>query len=144
MRINILGANARQLVSAMRQAVEHLKSGGKVLIAVDGKMGRNLLKVPFLGREFEVGRGAAALARLTGAPIIPCAMQWDRQGWGMSVRVFDELPYPDVRREEAEKFEVALLCRLARRFEEYGRQLPGQFEIDQLADLINCPTLVGH
>ncbi len=144
MRIDVAGAGPQQAATALRRSLQHLKKGGKVAIAIDGRLGANLVKVPFLGRQLVVARGAAGLARLTGAPIIPCTMQWTGNGWDMAIRVFDEVPYPDVPPTDTGEFERSILTSIVRRFESYGRQYPGQFWITELGLLINCPTDVGQ
>jgi len=144
MRINVLNASPREMVTAVRRCLEHLKRGGKVAIAVDGSLRKDDIKVPFLGRQFAVGRGTAALARLSGAPVIPCTMHWERTGWAMAIRIFEPLAVPSLPADDAEEYERAVLASLARRFEAHGRRYPGQFKVDQLAELINSPGLVGH
>lgn len=144
MRINVLNASPPEMVTAVRRCLEHLKRGGRVAVAVDGSLRKDDIRVPFLGRQFAVGRGAAALARLSGAPIIPCTMHWERTGWAMAIRIFEPLALPSVPPDDAEKYEHAILAALARRFEAHGRRYPGQFKIDQLAEVINSPSHVGH
>ena len=72
-RLPVTQGNSRQSIMALRRSVEHLKKGGMVAVAMDGSLGKQDLSVPFLGRRFSVSRGTAGLARLTGAPLIPCA-----------------------------------------------------------------------
>ncbi len=144
MRISVLNASPREMVTAVRRCLQHLKQGGKVAIAVDGSLRKDDIKVPFLGHQFAVGRGAAGLARLSGAPVIPCTMHWERTGWAMAIRIFEPLALPSVPADDAEEYEHAVLAALARRFEAHGRRYPGQFKIDQLAELIHSPGLVGH
>lgn len=133
--------DAQQSVTALRRALQYLKKGGKVAIAVDGSMGKRDIEIPFLGRRFAVSRGASGLARLTGAPVIPCTMQWEPDGWSMAIRVFEPLPKPSTPEGEPEAFEQALLTTAGRCFESYAREHPEQFKIDQLAELIDSPPL---
>ncbi len=139
MLIHFDESNPRQRATALRQTLKHLQGGGKVAVAIDGSLGRRDATVPFLGRQFAVSRGAAWLARLSGAPVIPCNMQWEPGDWGMAIRVFGPLPRPSVPPEDEEAFEQAILDSVASHFEAYGRQRPGQFTIDQLAELVNSP-----
>lgn len=129
----------QQSVSALRRALQHLKKGGKVAVAIDGSMGKRDVEIPFLGRRFAVSRGASGLARLTGAPVIPCTMQWESKGWEMSVRVFEPLPRPSTSDPDA--FERELLVSAGRCFESYCRRHPGQLKIDQIAEIIDSPAL---
>lgn len=46
-------------------------------IAVDGRIGTRFERVRFLHREARISPGAVKLARLAGAPIIPCAVVLD-------------------------------------------------------------------
>lgn len=129
----------KRSVSALRRALQHLKGGGKVAVAIDGSMGKRDIDLPFLGRRFAVSRGAAGLARLTGAPVIPCTMQWEPKGWDMAVRVFRPLPRPSTDDQDA--FERELLVSAGQCFEAYAREHPNQFKIDQLKDLIDSPPV---
>ncbi|MEO6195520.1 MAG: hypothetical protein ABIS20_21065 [Thermoanaerobaculia bacterium] len=60
---------------AFHRALTHLNGGGFVLMALDGSPGPGL-RVPCLGRTLELARGPFALARLTGAPLVPLVARW--------------------------------------------------------------------
>ncbi|HEX9986069.1 MAG TPA: hypothetical protein VGF69_22600 [Thermoanaerobaculia bacterium] len=64
----------RALVFA--QAVQHLRGGGLVVMAVDPEQASSRIGVPFRGGTLHLARGAFALARITGAPIVPLAARW--------------------------------------------------------------------
>ncbi len=74
--------------AAFQRAVAQLKSGGFVALALDLPVGPGL-RVPCLGRELEMGRGPFALARMTGAPLVPLVARW--AVGGVEVRVGEEL-----------------------------------------------------
>jgi lauroyl/myristoyl acyltransferase len=151
MRLTVSEDDPQRSVTALRKSLAHLRRGGKVAVAIDGSLGKRDVLVPFLGRQFAVSRGAAGLARLTGAPIIPCTMQWERGDWSMAIRVFDALPLPPSSREDPEAFERAIMRAAVRCFEGYSRRHPSQFKIDQIAEIADSPkldsgsgTLIGH
>ena len=60
---------------AFQRALAHLAAGGFVVLALDGAPGPGL-RVPCLGRTLELARGPFALARLTGAPLVPLVARW--------------------------------------------------------------------
>jgi hypothetical protein len=60
---------------SFRRALYHLQEGGFVLLALDGSPGPGL-RVPCLGRTLELARGPFALARLTGALLVPLVARW--------------------------------------------------------------------
>lgn len=130
-------------VTTVRQALDQLKKGGNVAIAVDGSAGKQTITLPFLGRQFPVSRGVAGLARLTGATIIPCSMEWGRTDWSMAIRIFDPIPQPAAPPENTAAYEQAVLATVVRCFETYGRSHPGQFKIDQLAMIVKAPQFVA-
>jgi hypothetical protein len=68
------GDDQRRAFSFQR-ALYHLKEGGFVVLALDGSPGPGL-RVPCLGRTLELARGPFALARLTGAPLVPLTARW--------------------------------------------------------------------
>jgi hypothetical protein len=70
-----LNAHEWQRAAAFQRGVKTLRAGGFVLLAVDGR-GTRPLAMPLFGREVWVARGAFALSRLTGAPILPVIPRW--------------------------------------------------------------------
>jgi hypothetical protein len=69
-----LGGEA-QRVAAVMEALRTLRGDGYALVVVDG-FGSARLQQTALGREVSLSRGAFALARLAGAPIVPVAVRW--------------------------------------------------------------------
>jgi hypothetical protein len=61
------------------RALVHLNRGGFVVLALDVAPGP-VLRVPCLGRTLPLARGPFALARLTGAPLLPVVARWRRGG----------------------------------------------------------------
>lgn len=59
------------------QAFLHLRAGGIVSIVPDGKRWRVGVEERFFGHPCQVSIAPAALARLTGAPALPCMAVWD-------------------------------------------------------------------
>lgn len=65
---------------AMRRAVDVLRGGGLVLAVMDGPFGAHSAPIDCLGRSIVLRRGAFALARLTGAPVLPAVARWTTNG----------------------------------------------------------------
>lgn len=64
----------------LKLAVESLREGRAVLAALDAPGGSSTVPVPCLGRRVVLRRGPLALARLSGAPILPIVAQWTPEG----------------------------------------------------------------
>lgn len=65
---------------ALRNAIEVLRSGGLVLAVMDGPFGSDTAPVACLGRSIVLRRGVFALARLTGAEMLPAVARWNKAG----------------------------------------------------------------
>jgi len=61
--------------NALRAAIAELGAGGYVVTTLDGSHGA-ATEGSVLGRRLELGRGAFALARLAGAPVVPVVALW--------------------------------------------------------------------
>jgi lauroyl/myristoyl acyltransferase len=94
---------------ALRRALDHLRRGQLVVVALDGDFGATVGPLPCLGRGVELRRGGFALARMTGAPIVPVLCRWKDGGTAIAIERFDPLPAPpavtaaaaDIEREHA-------------------------------------------
>jgi len=72
--VNIYVArNETARVVAFHRALTALRGGGHVFIPLEG----NTIRVPLLGGSLGMTRGPFALARLTGAPVVPLLARWD-------------------------------------------------------------------
>ncbi|HWW59819.1 MAG TPA: hypothetical protein VN181_00500, partial [Thermoanaerobaculia bacterium] len=67
----------QQRAAAFHRALRHLQRGGFVAIALD-IVPASQIDVRCFGRPFTLARGAFALSRITGAPVIPLAGRWTR------------------------------------------------------------------
>ena len=65
---------------ALRTAIDVLRGGGRVLAVMDGPFGSHSAPVDCLGRRIVLRRGIFALARLTGAAILPAVARWNQHG----------------------------------------------------------------
>jgi lauroyl/myristoyl acyltransferase len=60
---------------SLLRAVETLREGGSVFAVLD-EDDATTIDAPLLGRTVALARGAFALARMTGTPIVPLAIRW--------------------------------------------------------------------
>lgn len=67
----------RQRVRAFVHALRTLRAGGFALIVADA-FGTAQVQTKILGRDVALAGGAFALARLTGAPLLPVVPRWER------------------------------------------------------------------
>jgi lauroyl/myristoyl acyltransferase len=109
-----VGDDQWQRAAAFRNALEALRSGEFVCLAVDGK-GAPLVEAPLLGRRIGLARGAFALARMTGAPIIPVAPRW--RGTGIGIVAGDPVAPGD---------DSAMAAALTRWMESFVLESPGE------------------
>lgn len=119
-------------------AVQRLRQGGTVAIGIDGKSVDRSLEIPFLGRPFPLGRGCAAMARLTGAPIIPVATLW-RAGMSIALEMGEPMDVPRVPGEDAEAADRQVMASLAGWFERLVRARPGQLRPKLVEELLGSP-----
>lgn len=82
-RLFVVGGQPEHRAMGLKVAVEHLRAGGLVALALDGPGPAETL--PCLGRPLRVTRGALELARWSGAPLLPLIASGS--GPGPSVRV---------------------------------------------------------
>jgi hypothetical protein len=125
------GCTQRALV--LRRALEYLRGGGFVVIAMDLGVGTPA-RLPFLGCRLTVRRGPAVLARLSGAPVIPLSQRWEPLGRAITVTVHDPVPRPACPPGDAAAFEDAILAAVARWAEDFVRAFPHEFCFDVLTD----------
>jgi lauroyl/myristoyl acyltransferase len=102
-------------VAAFYEATRVLQRGGLVLMAVDPD-DATWIRVPFFGGTLPLARGAFALARATGAPIVPLAARWS--GTSIDVVVGEPLTAAGADAEQS------LAASIARWLEDYLRQHP--------------------
>jgi lauroyl/myristoyl acyltransferase len=92
----------------LKSAMDRLASGGVVGLALDAAFGRTE-PMSFLGGTLSTPRGAAALARLSGAPVLPITGHWTDRGAGIRVTLHPPLPEPDLPRGDRDVWERALM-----------------------------------
>lgn len=92
-------ASTENRAAAFYRALRHLQRGGFVAIALDIIPAAEI-EVRCLGRPFTLARGAFALSRMTGAPIIPLAGRWTRDG--VDVIAGEPLPRSESEQELAD------------------------------------------
>jgi KDO2-lipid IV(A) lauroyltransferase len=108
---------------SMRPAYRCLSQGGVLVMAFDGRAGSRWLRWDILGHTMNVNVGALALARRTGAPVVPAFSL--RQGSRRVVQL--EAPIV-VQRDEDEDAEIAAaLGRFAEVFEAHLRRWPAGY-----------------
>jgi hypothetical protein len=83
------GGQARAAV--LHRALEFLRGGGMVVLALDVAAGASI-ETHCLGRRFQLAPGAFALARWTGAPIVPIVARWS--GTRIALQLDDPLGTP--------------------------------------------------
>jgi lauroyl/myristoyl acyltransferase len=124
---------ARNAALALKLSLDRLRKGGVVTMAADGDDGHVSAKAPFLGRSVPVTSGMAALARITGAPIIPVLTSWGEQDWTVDFRIFDAVATPQVGSRDRGDWELEAMTGVAQRFEQIVRATPGQLRIECMA-----------
>jgi hypothetical protein len=122
--------------SAFRQALARLREGGVVLLAVDASDVAQTAPVPCFGRARSMARGPFALARLTGAPVLPIAAALDGDRV-VRVAIGSRLTGDG----EGDALEASLAAGAAAWLEGFLRRSPGQLRRCVLAWLLEAPPL---
>ncbi|MBK5260361.1 MAG: hypothetical protein JJE51_12260 [Thermoanaerobaculia bacterium] len=71
--------SAEQRAAAFYRAMTQLRGGGYVVMALDIVTG-SFIETRCLGRRLPLARGAFALSRMTGVPILPLVVRWTSDG----------------------------------------------------------------
>lgn len=121
---------------AVFRAVARLRKGGLIIIAGDGVDTAETLAAPCLGRAAPMARGPFALARITGAPLVPLLARWDDDGW-IRVTVGDALP----GRGSGRALESSLAIAAGKWLEDYLLASPRQLRRCSLGWLLTSPPL---
>ena len=102
-------------------AAQVLRGGGCVVMALDPQ-DAVWIRVPFFGRTASLARGAFALSRMTGAPIVPVVTRW--RGSRVELVSGDPLDAPD-----GPDGEHAHAAAVARWLEDYLRTNPEEISL---------------
>jgi lauroyl/myristoyl acyltransferase len=123
---NVVGVHVERTDTARAKgfyrALEALHRGGHVCMPIEGRS----VPVSLFGRPFRLSRGPFALARLTGAPIVPLLGRWQ----GGRARVF-------VGQPTAGLDEQAMALAVAREIELYLSAHPSEVTDYMIARLID-------
>jgi lauroyl/myristoyl acyltransferase len=123
-------------LAGVKAAIRTLRGGGAVLLAVDRDIQGHGACVPFFGRPARIPLGAAELARLTGAPILPAISRRLPNGQAF---VTIEAPLEMAKTADARADAEDTTARLIQRFEPYIRSDPGQWLVLQPL-WVDCDT----
>ena len=128
-----------QRACVLRDAVRQLRARGFVILAVDRPGGALTDPVACLGRLVRFRRGAFALARITGAPVVPVTARFEG---GQRIRVLAHapLPRPAVSSGEALAFEAELAKAAAHWLETYLRAASDQLWLGSVFELVDAPS----
>jgi len=124
--------------AAIRRALSSLRGGGLVVVSGDGRHGTSAVEVTCLGRLMTRRTGAAALARLTGAPVFPVVASWRFGGGRLDVTVHEALAIPP-HCPDAASFDRAVVTAAARWYESYIECHPAELPADRLRELLDAP-----
>lgn len=110
--------------AALVEANRHLRKGGLVYLAPDGISGALSLTLPLSGGSVRMSRGAATLARLSGAIAVPVLAAFvDRRIHAFSSAPLDISGFADAR-AAADRWERAWLDAYIAQIERWTRDLP--------------------
>lgn len=120
-RVESTEGDGQHRAMVLQRALTHLGAGGFVVVALDVVPGAGL-RVSCLGRTIELARGPFAMARLTGAPLLPLAARW--RGGEVEIETGDPLAAPPAAAPEV--WENALATAAARWLERYLLSSPAE------------------
>jgi hypothetical protein len=116
-------------ITALVEARDQLRRGGLVWVAPDGKAIPDAVHVPLRARRLAMSRGAAALARATGAPALPIGAGW--QARRIRLLVGEPIRPPD---GEARAWELAWLTRYLATADAWASSAPENVPLDGIYD----------
>jgi lauroyl/myristoyl acyltransferase len=122
----------------LKQAVAQLDAGRPVGMAIDFPLGA-LTPIPFFDRLFPVPHGVAAVARLSGARVLPVTRRWIGNSSRAEVTFHSPFPEPSARHSDKEAYERELLERVIAWFEAHLRSDPGSMRLAMLDALAHTP-----
>jgi hypothetical protein len=105
-RVASPGRNTSQAAAALKTAVDHLEAGGAVATPLVVDRHATTDAVPFFDGTLNIARGIGAMARRTGAPVVPVTVAWRRARRPLAVTIHPPLA-DDVLRRLGETFEGA-------------------------------------
>jgi lauroyl/myristoyl acyltransferase len=76
LRMLSVGPTQWDRAAAFAQAMRTLRRGGFVFLLADANVFPSTIEVTMFGRTTRLARGAFALSRLSGAPVVPLAGRW--------------------------------------------------------------------
>lgn len=124
----------------LKRAVERLRAGGVLALAPQGG-GARAVEVRLLGRRARLRRGAAMLARTTGAPLLPIVSRWARGATAIDLVIGEPLPRPVT--DDPVAFERRILQSAADWVEARMRRSPEEIRVLALRWLAECPLAGG-
>lgn len=126
-----VGASAatreRRRTRTFYESARFLRAGGSVVMPLDPFVASSF-RVPFFGGTAPIARGAFALSRITGAPIVPMVARWR----GTRVELVAGTPLAAADGPEREQ---ALAAETARWLEDYLRASPEEISL-RILDLM--------
>ena len=137
----VVSGDTRQGALILKEALDRLRAGGVVAMAIDGGDGKLAIPLPFLGRRMMLARGIAVLSRLTGAPIFPALATWGNADWSLDFRLFGPVAMPPVNSMTPDAWQREVVAATVRRFESIVRGTPGQCRLDILGQLSKAAVI---
>jgi lauroyl/myristoyl acyltransferase len=125
---------------SVRRALQHLRQGGALVIALDGADGDSTFQASFMGRQVCLRRGPALLARLSGAPLIPIIQSWESWSGAVTLEIHKPLPHAHFSGDK-DSFDSALLTAAMSWFEAYLRASPERLSLGKLDTLLSAPRI---
>lgn len=120
----LVGRDRWQRAAAFRHALDALGRGDHVYLLADANVIPSTVDVTLFGRRVRLARGAFALGRLAGCPVVPVAARW--RGDGIEIVAGD--PIPPGPEAEMAGAAAAWLERFVRDFpEEIGEKFVDSF-----------------
>lgn len=111
----LVGRDRWARAAAFRQALDALARGDHVFVLADANVIPSTVETTIFGRRVRLARGAFALGRLSGCPVVPLAARW--RGDGIEIAAGDPIaPGP----------EAEMAAAAARWLERFVRESPGE------------------
>lgn len=122
----------------LKAAADALRTPGHLAaLALDGHEADRPVVIPFLGRALPLGTGAAALARLTGAALVPVTARFTPTGAGLRFRSHPPIARAADAHDSAG--DHATTAALAAFFDAWTRAHPDTLVLEEVEQLLRAP-----
>lgn len=134
-----VGRDGDSMAAALWRARRWVAEGGVAVVLPDSGLGAPTAPLRCLGRSITFSRGAFALARIAGVPLVPIRCRWARGRTAVVERWPPEIPPPGGARDEGAGWEARAAQQVADRVGDWIGREPEALNLEWIALLERSP-----